>query len=232
MRILGISGSPRREDISGTRTLVGAVLEHTGLEHDLVSLRGRSISGCTGCLRCAADNVCKTEDDMPPLREAVAQANAYVVGAPNHFSGCNALTRAFLERWFQFRHREGDLLWGKPGVAIGVGGMDGGPPARDIERFFLFNLIEPVATVTATGAAPCYFCGFGETCGIGVPRMRHGEDVEIGPEITPKVEEQPEAMHAAAGAGEHLGRILQDGWHRRRAALRAQERLMDWMAEK
>jgi multimeric flavodoxin WrbA len=229
MRILGISGSPRRDEISGTRALVETVLQGTGLEHELVSLRGRAISGCVACLRCTGDNVCKLEDDMASLRESVAQAEAYVVGAPNHFSGCNAQTRAFLERWFQFRHREGDLLWGKPGVAVGVGGMDGGPPARDIEGFFLQNLVEPVAAVTATGAAPCYFCGHGETCGIGVPRMRHGEDVEIGPEIIPRVEEQPKTMRAAARAGQHLGRILRDGWDRRQSALRAQERLMDWI---
>lgn len=232
MRILGISGSPRRDEVSGTRTLVETVLQSTGLDYDLVSLRDKNISGCTACLGCTGDNVCKLEDDMASLRESVARAEAYVVGAPNHFSGCNALTRAFLERWFQFRHREGDLLWGKPGVAVGVGGMDGGPPAGDIEGFFLFNLIEPVASVTATGAAPCYSCGFGETCGIGVPRMRHGDNVQIGPEITPRVEDQPETMRAAARAGEHLGRILRDGWDRRQSALRAQERLMDWMAGK
>jgi multimeric flavodoxin WrbA len=232
MRILGISGSLRGKDVSGTRALVAAVLENTGLDYELISLRGRNISGCTACLCCTGDNVCKVEDDMASLREAVAGAEAYVVGAPNHFSGCNAQTRAFLERWFQFRHQEGDFLWGKPGVAVGVGGLDGGPPVRDIEGFFLFNLIEPVASVTATGAAPCYFCGFGETCGIGVPRMRHGDDVTIGPEIIPRVKEQPETMHAAAQAGRRLRHFLRDGWDRREAALRAQERLMDWMAGK
>ncbi|MCF8029316.1 MAG: flavodoxin family protein [Desulfohalobiaceae bacterium] len=232
MRILGISGSQRHEYVSGTRALVAAVLENTELDYELVSLRGQNISGCTACLRCTGDNVCKVEDDMTSLREAVAGAEAYVVGAPNHFSGCNAQTRAFLERWFQFRHREGDLLWGKPGVAVGVGGLDGGPPARDIEGFFLFNLIEPVASLTATGAAPCYFCGFGETCGIGIPRMRHGDDVKIGAEIIPKVSEQPETMRAAAQAGKRLGQCLRDGWNRKEAALRAQDRLMDWMAGK
>jgi len=232
MRILGVSGSPRPARRSGTRALVETVLQGTGSDYELISLQGRSISGCIACLRCTADNVCKLEDDMISLREKVAEADAYVVGAPNHFSGCNALTRAFLERWFQFRHREGDFLWGKPGVAVGVGGMDGGPPARDIEGQFLQNLVEPVASVTAVGAAPCYFCGHGETCGIGVPRMRHGDNVRIEPEIIPRVEEQPETMHAATQTGEHLGRILRDGWDRRQAALRAQERLMDWMAGK
>jgi len=209
---------------------VATILEHTGLEHELLSLRGRDISGCRACLRCTGDNVCKLEDDMASLRELLVRAEAYVIGAPNHFSGCNALTRAFLERWFQFRHREGDLLRGKPGVAVGVGGMDGGPPARDIEGLFLQNLVEPVASVTGTGAAPCYFCGHGESCGIGVPRMRHGEGVEIRSEIVPRVVEQPETMQAATEAGKRLGELLKSGWNRREAALRAQDRLMDWMA--
>lgn len=46
MKILGISGSPRKEDVSGVLKLVKTVLENTDCDYELVSLRGKTISGC------------------------------------------------------------------------------------------------------------------------------------------------------------------------------------------
>jgi len=57
MKILGISGSSRNESTSGTYRLVKTVLENTGIDYELISLRGKNISGCISCLQCAKDNV-------------------------------------------------------------------------------------------------------------------------------------------------------------------------------
>ena len=111
MRLLGISGSARNETASGVHALVRTVLDATGLAYELVSLKGKTIKGCIACLGCVKDNVCKVKDDLEPLRDKIVEADAYVIGAPNYYSGMNALTHAFLERWFQFRHQEGSLLW-------------------------------------------------------------------------------------------------------------------------
>ena len=102
MKILGISGSPRKDGTSGVFTLVKTVLENTGLEYELISLRGKKIGGCIACLGCAKDNICKVKDDMTDLRDKIGSADAYVIGAPNYYSMLNGLTHAFLERWFQF----------------------------------------------------------------------------------------------------------------------------------
>ena len=111
MKILGISGSPRKDETSGTCKLVRTVLQESGCEHELISLRGKTIHGCIACLRCVKDNVCKVEDDLFALRDKILEADAYVIGAPNYYSGMNATTHAFLERWFQFRH-QGETLSG------------------------------------------------------------------------------------------------------------------------
>ncbi len=71
MKILGISGSPRNNEQSGVYHLVKTVLENTGCDYNLISLAGRQISGCIACLGCASDNICKINDDLAPLREAV-----------------------------------------------------------------------------------------------------------------------------------------------------------------
>lgn len=226
MKILGISGSPRKDDTSGIHKLVTTVLENTGIEYELISLRGKKIGGCIACLGCAKDNNCKVNDDMSELREKLVEADAYVIGAPNYYSTLNALTHAFMERWFQFRHQQGDLLWGKLGVAVGVGGMNGKFPADEIEKFFMYSFIETVAKVSGQGAASCYSCGYGETCGVGVPVMLYGKDVKITPEIIPDVSNQSEVMTNAADAGRLLGKKLMAGHDRKRVAQQMQGKMM------
>ena len=94
MKVLGISGSPRKEGTSGVYKLVKTVVEKTGCDHEIVSLRGKQISGCIACLGCAKDNTCKVKDDLEPLREKLVEADALVIGAPNYFSNLNAQTHA------------------------------------------------------------------------------------------------------------------------------------------
>ena len=227
MRILGISGSPRKENVSGVYKLVQAVLEATQCDYDLVSLRGKKISGCIACLGCVKDNVCVVEDDLMPLRDKIVEADAYVIGAPNYYSTLNANTHALLERFFQFRHQEGNLLWGKLAVAVGVGGTVGHFPADDIEKFLFYNFIETVAKVSGQGAASCYSCGYGETCKVGIPYFLHGEGCQITEEIIPDVSKQPEVMQAAAEAGKLLGQRLREGHDRPRVTMKMQQMMME-----
>lgn len=230
MKILGISGSPRNNQQSGVYQLVETVLENSGYDYELISLAGRQISGCTACLGCAKDNICKINDDMAPLRNLVVEADAYVIGAPNYYSTLNVSTHAFLERWFQFRHQEGNLLWGKLAVSIGVGGTDGQAPAGEIEKFLLYNFVETVAKVSGQGAASCYSCGYGETCKVGIPLMLHSPGFKITPESTPSVRKQPEVMTAAAEAGKQLGKRLRHGHDREKVTLAMQKKLMGLFA--
>ena len=226
MNILGISGSPRKESQSGTYQLVKTVLENTGVDYELVSLRGKSISGCIACLGCVKDNVCKVDDDLTPLREKIVDADAFVIGAPNYYSTLNAATHALLERMFQFRHQTGDTLWGKLAVAVGVGGTSGGFVADELEKFMLYNFIETVAKVTGQGAASCYRCGYGETCQVGIPSMLHGPGVKITPEMIPDVTRQPKTMATAAEAGKSLGERLKRGHDRAVVTQKMQAKMM------
>ena len=187
------------------------------------------MSGCIACLGCVKDNICKVEDDLTELRVKVVEADAYVMGAPNYYSTLNAITHAFLERWFQFRHQEGDTLWGKLGVAVGVGGTSGQFPVDEIEKFFSYNFIETVAKVTGQGAASCFSCGYGETCKVGVPYMLYGEGSKITDEMIPNVAKQPEVMKAAVDAGKLLGQRLGDGHDRTQVAQKMQQKFMEML---
>ncbi len=227
MKILGIVGSTRKKDVSGVHKLVQTVLENTDCTYDLIGLKGKKISGCIACLGCVQDNVCKVQDDLAEIRDQIVQADAYVIGAPNYYSGLNAITHAFLERWFQFRHQEGDALWGKLAVAVGVGGTTGLFPAYDLEKFFLYNFIETVAKVTGQGAASCFSCGHGETCKVGVPYALYGEGIKITENMIPDVTKQPEAMQAAISAGKLLGQRLRKDHDRMAVTQNMQQKMME-----
>jgi multimeric flavodoxin WrbA len=227
MKILGISGSPRAPETSGVYKLVKIVLEATGQDYELISLRGKKIGGCIACLGCVQDNICKVKDDMADLRDKIVKADAYVIGAPNYYSRMNALTSAFLERLYQFRHQTGNTLWGRLAVAVGIGGSSGQVCCDDIERFMDYKFIETVAKVSGRGAASCYSCGYGETCKVGVPVMVHGEGVKITDDMIPDVTKQPEVIAAAKRAGELLGQRLSNNYDRWQVAEKMQEIMME-----
>ncbi|RMF97528.1 MAG: flavodoxin family protein [Candidatus Schekmanbacteria bacterium] len=206
MKVLGISGSPRRNKT--TDRLVQEVLSTVDCESEFISLAGKKISPCIACLGCVKDNICKVKDDMTELRKKIVEADAYVIGAPNYFSVLNGLTHCFMERFYQFRHREGKAVAGKLGIAVGVGGGMPNAPAENIKTFFQYNQIECIGEITAQGAACCFVCGYGETCKVGAIYMFMGEGTKITDEIIPDLSKQPDKIEEAHQLGKKLSERL------------------------
>jgi multimeric flavodoxin WrbA len=208
MKILGISGSPRKDQT--TDQLVKEVLNSVSIETEFISLAGKRIGPCIACLGCVKDNICKVEDDMQALRSKILEADAYVIGAANYFSMINGLSHCFLERFYQFRHREGKAVAGKLGVAIGVGGSSGNQVVENIKTFFQYNQIECIGAVSAQGPASCFVCGYGETCKVGAVQMFFGPGTKITPEITPSLSKQPARIEEARALGKALEKRLRN----------------------
>ena len=206
MKVLGISGSPRKEH--STDRLVKEVLSTVGVETEFVSLASKKIGPCIACLGCVKDNICKVKDDMQQLRSKIEGADAYVIGAANYYSMLNGLSHCFLERFYQFRHQEGKAVAGKLGVAVGIGGSSGDRVVENIKTFFEYNQIECVGAVSAQGAASCFTCGYGETCKVGAIHMFFGSGTKISPEIIPNLDKQPDKLEAARELGHKLGERL------------------------
>ncbi|MEA1951464.1 MAG: flavodoxin family protein, partial [Planctomycetota bacterium] len=108
MKVLGISGSPRKDH--STDRLVKEVLSTVGLDTEFVSLAGKRIGPCIACLGCVEDNVCKVKDDMRRLRDKIAQADAYVIGAANYYSMLNGLALAMAELVETFQKTVGQAV--------------------------------------------------------------------------------------------------------------------------
>jgi multimeric flavodoxin WrbA len=104
MKIIAINGSPRKRWNTATlleHTLTGAVSE--GAETELVHLYDLDFKGCTSCFACKLKGgksygKCAMKDDLTPVLERIAGADALVLGSPIYFGNVTGEMRSFMER--------------------------------------------------------------------------------------------------------------------------------------
>jgi multimeric flavodoxin WrbA len=124
MRVLGISGSPRRG--GNTDILIETALAELageGIETEFLSLADRPVKPCVGCRGCfAADEIRCVQHDpaFEGMIERFAAADGILVGSPVYFGSATPQTMALLDRvgYVSRSHRE--LLRRKVGAAIVV----------------------------------------------------------------------------------------------------------------
>jgi multimeric flavodoxin WrbA len=104
MNVIGINGSPRKK--WNTATLVAKALEGAaaqGAATELVHLYDLDFKGCVSCFACKTRGgksygTCVLRDDLAPVLEKIASADALVIGSPIYFGAVTGETRSFLER--------------------------------------------------------------------------------------------------------------------------------------
>ena len=215
--ILGISASGRISERNENGTLVKGVTEemvkyilrNTGEPFEYISLNGKKILGCQGCLKCAGDNVCVLEDDWAALRDKMLMADAVVFGAPNYYGAINAVGHAFLERTFSLRHREAFKLTGKPNVIVTAGTDQSNPAEEYIKMIFRSNyMTPPIGTLRVRGVSQCLTCGHGKDCAAGSVVGRYGYLDEINDEHFNRIPE--ESYRYAKIIAKRLGSVIRN----------------------
>lgn len=104
MNVIGINGSPRKQ--WNTATLVAKALEGAaakGATTELFHLYDLDFKGCKSCFACKirggkSYGKCALNDDVTPVLEKIAAADALVIGSPIYFGTVTGETRSFLER--------------------------------------------------------------------------------------------------------------------------------------
>jgi len=103
LRILGISGSPRKE--GNTEVLLGEALQgarDVGAEVEEVFLRDKTISPCLEIYGCKRDGRCVIEDDFHEVAEKMLQADALILASPIFFYTVSAHTKMLMDRCQSF----------------------------------------------------------------------------------------------------------------------------------
>ncbi len=131
MRILYISGSPRRE--SNTDCLLVHILDRA--DGEFMKLTDYSIRPCSSCWACLKNGSCAIADDMRnTITPKLLSADALVIGTPVYFNNVTAQLKSFIDRTWALRGR----LKNKIGAAVVVGRKYGAESAiTAIHAFFL-----------------------------------------------------------------------------------------------
>ncbi len=148
MKVLGISGSPRRggnTDLLLAEVLRGAASQ--GAEVKTIFLNDLDYIPCQHCDACFEAGSCKYEDDMQMVYRELAWADRIVLASPLHFMGVSARTKAMMERCQSLWARKyilkipplgtSKLRWG---LFISVGGRTAQnmfqPSIAEVKAFF------------------------------------------------------------------------------------------------
>ena len=107
MKVVGISGSPRRG--GNTETLLREMLrgaDEAGAETRLSILSSMNIAPCLHCDGCVAEGVCAVKDDMGLIYPEIESLDALVLASPVFFYGVTAQAKTMIDRCQAFWARK------------------------------------------------------------------------------------------------------------------------------
>ena len=99
MRVIGFSGSPRKD--ANTDRLVAHVLagaRTAGAETGFFRIADLNIKGCISCYYCKSHDTCSIKDDMQGLYKEIHAADAVVIGSPVYMGQMSGQTKTFIDR--------------------------------------------------------------------------------------------------------------------------------------
>jgi len=155
MKILGISGSPRK---GNTEWMVEKVLQgasEAGAPTELILLREMDIRLCQGCLVCEVGEdgkpgVCVINDDMQPLLGKMLGADAFVFGTPVYFYMLSGLLKNMMDRTVPIW----PLLKGKRAAGVAVAEDTVGKAIDNLKTYAEVCKLEWMGDVSALATTP------------------------------------------------------------------------------
>lgn len=151
MKILGISGSPRKE--GNTEILVREALkaaEEAGAEVEYLSVAGKTIKPCEACDYCVAHKRCHHDDDADLFIEKMVAADGIIMASPVYFGNVTGQVKSLIDRE-RVMWRQGKTLADKVGASIAVGWKWGFfETLASLDAFFLINKM----VVVSNGGVP------------------------------------------------------------------------------
>ena len=153
IRVLGISGSPRKE--KNTESLLQAALDsaqEAGAEIELLSLPGLSILLCTGCNTCVREKRCSQDgdDDMPIVKRMLEEADGIILAAPSYFGGVPGVMKNMMDRTRSLK-MDGTRLRNRVCSSLSLSGLKHGGAEQVTEHLTRFGLMHGMVIVGGIG---------------------------------------------------------------------------------
>lgn len=101
MKALLINGSPRANECTYTAlSELKRTLEAEGIEVELIHVGHKDIHGCVACRKCRELGKCVFDDVVNEIAPKLAEADAFVIGAPVYYSSPAGGAISFMDRLF------------------------------------------------------------------------------------------------------------------------------------
>jgi len=135
MKVLGISGSPRKG--GNTEILLREALravEQMDCTTWLFSMSEKTVAPCRACGGCFETGACVIEDDMRELSSLMSRADAIIWATPVYFGNVTAQLKAVMDR--TFAERQKGSLKGKVAGVLTVTRRVGAVQAKSLINSF------------------------------------------------------------------------------------------------
>lgn len=96
MKIIGISGSPRKN--GNTEKMIEYISNENQLE--TIRLYEKKLMPCTACNGCSTNGNCVIKDDMNDIMKKIDEADILILGSPIYWWNVSAPFKAFVDRWY------------------------------------------------------------------------------------------------------------------------------------
>lgn len=148
MKIFGICASPRNNTTAYVLKTALSQLEQEGFECEMFTCQAKSIKPCMHCDYCLENKKCIIEDDMLEVYNNLQEADGIILATPVQSGGISSNLSAIMDRTRALEAIDYNLLRGKIGMSIAVGGdRTGGQDFAHLKNvtYFMIHGIIPVS---------------------------------------------------------------------------------------
>ncbi|WP_276955844.1 flavodoxin family protein [Methanobrevibacter woesei] len=148
MKIYGISASPRHLTTEYALNKALDLLNDEGFETKLFSVSGKQITPCMHCDYCMENKKCVIQDDMASVYDDLLGADGIILASSVQSGGISSNLAAIMDRTRALEAVDYNILRGKIGMSIAVGGdRTGGQDVVHLKNiiYFMIHGIIPVS---------------------------------------------------------------------------------------
>ena len=147
MKILGISGSPRKGDNEKAIDFSLNIAKKQGLKTEKISLADSKVAPCIACDHCKdSPGKCSIKDDMEKIRSKLIEADGIIISSPVYFGSISAQLKALFDRTLTLR-RQNFALKNKIGAGIAIGRSRNGGQEFTIQAIHSFMHIHGMLVI-------------------------------------------------------------------------------------
>ena len=148
MKVFGICASPRNNTTHYVLSQALDDLKSHGFETEMFACQGKDIKPCMHCDYCLENKKCIIQDDMSEVYENLRNADGIILATPIQSGSISSNLSAIMDRTRALEAIDYNLLRGKIGMSITVGGdRTGGQDFAHLANitYFMIHGIIPVS---------------------------------------------------------------------------------------